>query len=495
MEKKSILLITTDCLRADHVGFMGYARPTTPFLDSLARDSVIFSTAIVAGVPTFYSFPAILASRYPLALGRDIVGLGPDEPTLASVAQQAGYATASFGAGNPYVSSRFGYQRGFDEFQDFLGQDGIEKEHSAAPAGTGRSRLNLLLQNAGREEGLWRSLYEEIYFRYCQRVTPVPDSVDALRRYPSADLIADQACRWLSDSKGKPFFLWLHFMDPHGPYYPKEQAQGLIGDDPVTPARARYLNSYWNRGGLPVVRFSRYRDQIVRLYDSGIRWVDHQIERVVGTLRQMGLWDNCIFAFTADHGEEFLDHGGRFHPPSRLMEELIHVPLLLRIPGELKREINNGPFSLIHLAPTILECAQLPIPTEFQGRSHKNELQNGGRHDCVAISESVSDCSNPMRRENRIGARVLSIRESRFKLLLHFNSKAEYMYDLKDDPREQHPIPPNEQKEARRHLLEVARGHLHLSYSDRNLKFRLQARLRDLRLELHIPAGVPAAVS
>src|SRR5580700_10545643 len=115
--KKSIVLVTVDCLRADHVGFMGYERPTSPFLDSLASESFVVPTAIVAGAPTYYSFPAILASRYPLALGRDVLGLGPDEPTLASVLKQAGYATAAFVAGNPYLGRRFGYDQGFDAFQ------------------------------------------------------------------------------------------------------------------------------------------------------------------------------------------------------------------------------------------------------------------------------------------------------------------------------------------------------------------------------------------
>src|ERR1700675_2101662 len=116
----SLILVTVDCLRADHVGFMGYKRPTTPFLDSIAPEGFVFPSAIVAGAPTYYSFPAILASRYPLALGRDLLGLAPEEPSLASVLKQAGYATAAFGAANPYISSRFGYAQGFDTFRDFL---------------------------------------------------------------------------------------------------------------------------------------------------------------------------------------------------------------------------------------------------------------------------------------------------------------------------------------------------------------------------------------
>src|ERR1700758_4494931 len=100
----SLVLITVDCLRADHVGFLGYDRATTPFLDSLAKESFVFPEAIAAGVPTYYSFPAILASRYPLALGRDVIGLAPGEASLACTLQDAGYATAAFLAANPYLS-------------------------------------------------------------------------------------------------------------------------------------------------------------------------------------------------------------------------------------------------------------------------------------------------------------------------------------------------------------------------------------------------------
>src|SRR5450631_89316 len=105
---RSLILITVDCLRADHVGFLGYDRSTTPFLDSLAAKSLVFRNAMVAGAPTYYSFPAILASRHGLALGRDVIGLAPDEPTIATALSESGYATAAFVAGNPYLSPRFG---------------------------------------------------------------------------------------------------------------------------------------------------------------------------------------------------------------------------------------------------------------------------------------------------------------------------------------------------------------------------------------------------
>src|ERR1700720_3473704 len=106
---RSLVLITVDCLRADHVGFLGYDRKTTPFLDSLASESRMLANAIVAGAPTYYSFPSIMGSRSPLALGRDVIGLAPEEATLATVLKESGYSTAAFLGGNPYLSPRFGY--------------------------------------------------------------------------------------------------------------------------------------------------------------------------------------------------------------------------------------------------------------------------------------------------------------------------------------------------------------------------------------------------
>jgi arylsulfatase A-like enzyme len=500
--QKSIILVTVDCLRADHVGFMGYERPTTPFLDWLASESFVFPSAIVAGAPTYYSFPALLASRYPLALGRDIVGLAPTEPTLATALKQAGYATASFGAANPYISSRFGYERGFDVFRDFLDVEGTPlsdermaaERINAAPGNGWASRLNREFQSARPALGPLAAIYDELYFRYCQRITPVPDSLDALRRFPSADAIVDSAIEWLASIGTSPFFLWIHLMDPHSPYYPKNEVLALMGDPPLTPFRARYLNCYWNRSDLGPQRFARRRDEVVSLYDAGIRWVDEQMARFVETLRRSERWTDCVLAFTADHGEEFLDHGGRYHPP-QLTEELIHVPLLLRVPGRAKQEVAKFPFSMLNLAPTLLDAAQLPIPPEFQGESFWPQVRQGADREAVAISECVSGCTNPLRPKNRLGPRILSVRERRYKLVLHFDPAAEDLYDLEADPGEMAPLAPSAEKPIRRRLLDVARRHLQSSIGHRDLQARTQARLRELQLEWKNRANMSSPVA
>lgn len=484
MTPKSVLLVTVDCLRSDHVGFMGYPRPTTPFLDSLADESSVFPAAIVAGAPTYYSLPAVLASRHPLTFGRDVIGIVPGETTLQSALKQTGYATAAFSAANPYISARFGYEQGFDTFCDFLKDEAapVAEEVSVIRANGWTGRVNQKLQEFRTSLGPLAVVYDELYFRYCQRITPPPKSLDALRRFPSADVIVDRASSWLTSIGDSPFFLWLHFMDPHSPYYPTVESRALLGGEAITSDRARYLNSFWNRSDVGPRRLERYRDEVLALYDAGIRWVDVQLARLIGWLRTVNRWHDCIFALTADHGEEFLDHGGRYHPPTGLMEELIRVPLLVRVPKAPKKKLTHSPFSLLDLAPTLLEAAALPIPSAFRGVSRWPQIQQGHFLDTTAITECVT-CTNPFHPEQRLGPRVLSLREQRFKLVLHFDPPRDALYDLEADPGEQAPLSESAQKVVRRRLLECAREHLQSTGLESARQPRIRARLRDLRLE------------
>jgi arylsulfatase A-like enzyme len=494
--QKSFLLVTVDCLRADHVGFMGYSHPTTPFLDSVAKTSFVVPNAIVAGTPTYYSLPAILASRFPLALGRDVLGIAPEETTLATVLQRAGYSTACFIAANPYISPQFGYERGFDRFCNFLESEPASTAVAATAnfnVNSWASCINKGLQKIRPAMGPIGRVYDDLYFEYCQRVTPVGDSLDALRRFPSAEVIVDHALEWLSSIADAPFFLWLHFMDPHSPYYPKESALASLSHGPISPQRARYLNSYWNRGDIGTGRLEKHRKEILALYDAGIRWVDEQLGRLFASPALAQRWQDCLFAITADHGEEFLDHGGRYHPPSQLTEELIHVPLLLRIPGIQKTAQKNSPFSLIHLAPTVLDAMGQQIPVEFQGASQLSRLKSAQDFQSPVISECVEGCTNPFRLQGREGTRILSVRDSRYKLVMHFDANGEELYDLECDPKEQHPLSAGEERPVRRRLLEAAREHLRRSTEDRDQRSRIGALLREHRLEWQISSErVPA---
>ncbi len=481
----SIVLVTVDCLRADHTGFMGYDRPTTPFLDSLAAESFVFPAAIVAGAPTYYSFPAILGGRAPLALGRDVLGVAPSEPTLASVVKKAGYATAAFSAANPYISARFGYDQGFDTFRDHL--DALTPPACAASAAASNrwfTRLNRALFKASRRSEPAARWYDDLYFEYCQRwAAPPATSLDSLRCYPAADTMVDEARSWLSSLGSTPFFLWLHLMDPHAPYYPPEKALHLMGQRNVSASHARYVNAYYLRNDARLPGLARHRDAAVALYDAGIRWVDEQVARLVDALRRFHLWDCCVLCLTADHGEEFLEHGGRHHPPSRLFEELIRVPMLLRVPDSAKKELSPSPFSLVDLSPTLMDAAQVPESANCSGRSRWQQILHGESWNEPAVVECVAECTNPFHRENRFGPRLLAVRERRYKLILASEPPGDQLFDLEADPAERSPLPPHAAKPVRRRLLEFARTHVSNSVQCRDSALLLKARLRDLRLE------------
>src|SRR5262249_46356136 len=154
-------------------------------------------------------------------------------------------------------------------FHDFLALEAGISADSSPPIAENRSwitRLNRKLEGASHRLGPIGALYDELYFQYCQLRGNAPAaSLDQLPRFPAADVLVNKSLDWLDSVRGRPFFLWLHFMDPHSPYYPNPTALEAMGEENLTAARARYLNSYWNRSDLDPPRLSRYRDEIFRL--------------------------------------------------------------------------------------------------------------------------------------------------------------------------------------------------------------------------------------
>jgi len=448
--------------------------------------------ALVAGAPTYYSLPAILASRMPLALGRDVIGLAPGETTLASVLQEAGYATAAFTAANPYISPRFGYEQGFDVFEDFLDL-GTSEQRSALGSTTQssvsvsnmRSKMNRTLKRIANAIGLG-SLYDELYFRYRLRiVTPVAASMDAQRRFPAAEAVVDRALGWLEPVGDQPFFLWLHLMDPHSPYYPPAGAYHELTGKEISSHRAQYLNEFWNRSDIGPAGFERHKNAVLELYDAGIRSVDTQIAHLVSRLQKSGTWGDCVFALTADHGEEFLEHGRRYHAPVSMSEELVHVPMLIRAPGTTKKEAPASCFSHLHLAPTLLEALEIPQPPSFQGTALWGNTRHGVPWEDTATIECIYGSTNPLRREDRMGTRLLGIRNGGHKLIIRMEAgSGEELYELQADPGEREPLARGKKEEIRRQALLLARAHMRKALNPENARLRLRARLRELRVEL-----------
>jgi len=225
------------------------------------------------------------------------------------------------------------------------------------------------------------------------------------------------------------------------------------------------------------------KSAVMELYDAGIRWVDMQLSRLSEALKKLDMWERCAFVFTADHGEEFLEHGGRFHPPTTMKEELIRVPLLVHVPGGAGRRISSQPFSHLDLAPTLLDLLRLPIPGEFQGRSQLRAwLDDRPEENSVVVVESA-ECANPNRPEERLAARVLCIRDTRYKLILRFSGGAE-LFDLAEDQGELRPLPENAAGPVRRRLLEHAHHHLRIQSTPHRPDAQLRAQLRELHTKM-----------
>jgi arylsulfatase A-like enzyme len=480
----NIILVTVDCLRADHCGFMGAAgEPAcTPRMDALASSSVVWDRAITAGMPTYYAFPAIMASRFPLALGRDVVGLAPDEPTLTSVLRQQGFDTAAFIAANPYLSRHFGYHQGFKTYSDSLAGSPAASGVSA----TSRAGASWLSSRAGQWLGSRRAgaLYHRLYRQYAARrvARRAAGQMGRLRRYPAAHEIVSEALRWLRrHNPNRPFLLWLHLMDPHHPYYPPEQALEMVSHSRLAGYRSVLANMIWDgeHDDWPTAE-----ESIRALYRASVRWADEQMGHLIESLYSLGLWDNTIFAFTSDHGEELRDHGGRYHFPQKLAQELIRVPLLVRHPGVATGSRVDQVFSLIDLAPTLLGMAGIEPPEAFTGQNRWSGQGITGGPAPVAFTECVYNCRNPWHADQRLGQRLASVQGDRFKLVINFATGDETLFDLAADPAEAHPLPPDRFTEVRGQLLHRMLDHLRISHARQNSLPRLRARLSELKRNL-----------
>lgn len=293
---RRVILVTCDTLRADHLGCYGYDRPTSPRLDELATGSLLFTSAWSAAPHTMPAVSSLLTGRFPDEIGatpsnEDLMPASVE--TLAEVVRAAGLDTAAFVANSVLcraASSQgdVGVQQGFGHFDDEM---------------TG----NPTLQSA-----------------------PERSSVQT----------TDAVLEWL-DGRGSSdrFFLWIHYMDPHGPYLPAPEHLAPFGRDHAAEADMSVSAEVHPQGAIPayqVVGDERKPGQYVDRYDAEIHQVDAQIGRVLDRLRAKRWLDDALFVFSADHGESLGEGNHWFSHEHSLQRELLHVPLIVRPPEELR---------------------------------------------------------------------------------------------------------------------------------------------------------------
>ncbi len=389
---QDVLLVTIDSLRADHVGYHGYHRNTTPAIDRYAGEGTQFTQAFAHACSTRRSFPSILSSVYPTMYG-GFERVGDHQVIIAEVFDDAGYRTGGFHS-NPYLGSEFGYSRGFDTFSDPKSDSGTTTLL--------RQTIKNKLDNDGVIYGAIEWLYQGI-----ERTT----GTNVGSPHTFADSLTDNAIKWLeqANSDNNPIFLWVHYMDVHHPYNPPAEHQREFRKTPISDSRAiklrrKMLESPESVTGTELAN-------IIDLYDAEIRYVDAQVDRLINAARDH--LNDPIVAITSDHGDEFLDHGGFSHS-STFYEEIVHVPLLF-VDGA-KSRTENGLAGLVNLSPTLLELAGVDVPDAHHGRSLVPVMEEAetGR-------EAIVGCSPHC-----------FYRDKRWKYI----ARGPQLYDLEADPEE-----------------------------------------------------------
>ena len=306
-DRPNIVLLTADALRADHLGCYGYDRDTSPVLDEFATESIRFTNAYSVSSHTREAVPALLTGKYPdVAIGSDY-RLATD--TIASTLSKAGYATAGFHS-NPFVSRAYGFDRGFDTFDDDL--------H------LGQHKLIALAQRA----------------------------IDKLRNrhYARADEINERSLDWIdAQPDDEPVFLWNHYMDTHGPYEPPGEYATLYADRELSGREAQSL--YQRAIDDPDSITDEERELLIDLYDAEIRYNDEHIGAFLDALRDRDLLEESVVIVSADHGDAFGEHGYYEHP-RYLHDEITHVPLFMRLPDGSSRTVET-PASTLDIVATI----------------------------------------------------------------------------------------------------------------------------------------------
>jgi arylsulfatase A-like enzyme len=400
----NVILITIDTLRADVLGCYGYERPTTPNLDRLAATGLRFTQAITGGSWTQAAFPALLTSSSASHYGGSLGSLAAQRPSPIEALAAHGYTTAGFST-NPHLSRATGYHRGFDSFFDL---EPVERDP-------------WLRRIKGGERLLRLPSTHRIARVFGAGSRPA-------RIYAPAAEVTDTVRRWLQDVE-QPFFAWAHYMDVHWPYYLEEALT-----DPHTIAGAWQdldVMHRWGNGKRAGVVTEKIHRRFARLYEQSLIYLDAEIGRLLAYLDESGRASNTIVVVVSDHGEEFFDHGRWGHWEDNLYDEIIKVPLIVRLPGHSGGQVVNRQVTTLDIMPTLLDLCGCPLPAGVEGSSLRPLWQPGGANGAYRLQEAV--CEMP-----RGSWRRIAVRTEAFKLIWDNRCPEEpELYDLKQDPGEQ----------------------------------------------------------
>lgn len=398
-EAPNVLLVILDTVRAKSVSALGYARPTTPRLERLARRGVLFERAYATSPWTLPTHGSLFTGRYPHELRASFfVPLDDTYPTLAEVLGARGWATAGFTANVVYTSRTHGLDRGFDRYEDY-------------PLSVGQAVLSTSI---GREVATSTTLRNALGWH------------ELLNRKSAARVNRD-FLRWLdSEPGGRPFFAFLNYFDAHEPYLPPEPFRSRLGGE-----ERRGPLRHWGglAAGAEAKRPAEWKTsaEIVRhdldAYEAAVAYVDHELGRLVDELERRGELERTVIVIASDHGEHHGERGLHHHANS-LYVPLLHVPLLVLFPGRVPEGARvEAPVTLRDVPATVMELAGLE-GGPFPGRSLS-------RH----WNPDVTVPPEPVLSEWEDGP-TFSLIRGRWHYLMSVDLREE-LYDLARDPDEE----------------------------------------------------------
>lgn len=404
----NIVLITIDSLHHDYIGHLSDKKGHTPQIDSLATDNISCERAYANGIPTYFAFRSILGGRREVEDERPI-GIPNNWRTLAEAFSNMGYDTAGFNAANPWLTPNSNYHKGFDTFEDFLSD-------------TGNSRSeNLLIELIQK---LQHHIPDNLHLRdklgyfarlYCTITGNYP--------IESSETVTNRALEWLKErNTTQPFFLWLHYMDPHYPWTPS-----ATDSSPLEIAKTWHQVSHtYNKSDRTPTQQTLNRAK--SLYSGEVSTVDNSIGKLVDEVYRK---EDSIVCVTADHGTELGDHGGFSHGPDSLYEEVTRVPIVIA-GDDLPEKTITDPVQHIDIPTTLTELATSDESVCDKGWAGKNLLEE--QRD-FSLTQVIYDY-NPAVSEAGDSNTLNAVMKWPWKLHWNRHTGTVELYHLDDDPKE-----------------------------------------------------------
>lgn len=377
-EAVNVILISVDTLRADHLGCYGYHRETSPFLDSFSREGVLFGQAVTPRPKTNTALASLLTGLYPYRHGVRTNSMPLRTiPTIPSVLKEQGFVTAAFVSNWTLKPEFSGFDRSFDTYDYDFTTPELNRPHR----------------------------FERTAAETNEKVFP-----------------------WLEARDSTPFFLWVHYLDPHGPYRPPGEFRHTFTHQERVMRPADSIPHYqrlpeaYREGSL--TDMADYVDQ----YDNEIFYIDRQIEALIGKIGALGLLEKSLIIFTSDHGESLGQHDYYFEHGRELYDDSSRVPLIMRFPLAEGRagDKSDSLVSLLDIFPTILDYFDIDggQAPDLDGVSLLPHLKGGG-----AVRREVF-----IERHDGTVFDKIAVRTDESKLILA-RDRVE-CYDLEKDPGE-----------------------------------------------------------